>query len=342
MNQVTGLQVPHFQAHLTPEQQFWLARFSGDTRYAYAVARVRGWERALLGPVHYTRLLETPDWQSLLHALQAQLGYRELTGIREPTAVAEIVFRQFRQRMDELMAMFVHRRLRQTLMGFQAFDRLKTQGEGAAKSASGGEPHFGALQEAEKEIQNWRRNGRPQAHIELLAETLQFRFLIQGLRASGLPFLQTLARLWADVLAIHLILRWQWWKGEGSPWEYLPAEGFLDRRQLSRLVENPAQATEQYLKYSPYAGMLRQGVAALRSHASLWGVEQAAHQLLSRLFSLTRYTAFGPEPLVAYWWFYRQQYFNLNLILHGRLAGLTPKSIKPRLRLPYEQARLST
>ena len=345
---------------------FNISHFSEDDRYTSAVGRVRGLESQLLPASRLEHLLQSGSWHAILHGLRDTPYGTPLSEVQDIPGIQSATRRVFADRAQMIRHLTApDRDLIHALLGIYDFYNLMILVKTSLRQTTRRVPlsPFGLIppETLEKMLQQrrrlpeplepaWRNARQDFEHQPSLfrVEMILWRGYLDYLRSeceqSGIPFLQALLRYHVDATAILFALRWRYWL-EASvsafgecvqvDWALFPSGGRLAKDKIRALTEADPSRIPQIFQYTPYGAIFTRTSETLGKPETLWQLEVSLENLLTEMCRLTRYTAFGIEPLVAYLWFARQEYKNLRLILMGTFRNINPETIKPRLRMAY-------
>lgn len=103
----------------------------------------------------------------------------------------------------------------------------------------------------------------------------------------------------------------------------------LDRKTLVEKSLSDKESLFDYLLGSPY----KDGVILFEENSALF--EKWCDDSLIKLISKAKYTAFGFEPVCAYYFAKQNEIKTVRIVLNAVASGLEPETIKERVRLLY-------
>jgi len=329
--------------------------FQDDTRYAYAVGRVRALETKLFTKADFSRLLDAADFRQALRLL-AELGYpvSEETREYEPVLMAEqkaalILLDQLSE--DEGLTELFRRRydyhnLKVLLKGKHSGQELEqavldlglVSVEVLAEAVMGGEvgelPETLARAMAAAEAVFAER--RAPQDLDVAVDQEQYAFMAQALGRRDNPFLQTWLAWEVDLQNIRTFLRLRWLEENLKLLErdMLPG-GSLDAGFFREIREEPLDTLAQTFLKTPYGKAIAEGISQLKAQKSFAHLERSCDDLLIQFFKRSRETSFGVEPVVAYLLLKEFEIKAVRAVLVGKLNDLPKERIKERLPSEY-------
>lgn len=328
---------------------------SDDTRYAYAVARIRGMETRLLDRQWIERLLsESPE--GALKAL-GETAYQEaFADVGSPTeiergleqalastlqAVARIapepeLIDCFRLRAD---ARNLKALLKASLLSVETDDIGLTSGVGTMdtetlrKAVADRDytflPEF--LTEAARDAEEAFRDTNEVRSIDRVVDAALWRHQLETAREHGNRFLEEFFGAEIDLLNVKTFARVK--EGGGEAVDLVPElipGGTLERIFFEKEFGEPFESLARALEFGPYPGLAP--VFREWSPEELYALELACdNELLKRVDPATT-IAYGIEPLVAYILERRIESKLLRMGIVGRADGLDRRAIEDRLR----------
>ncbi len=325
--------------------------FKDDTRYAYAVGRIRALETKLLTRAEFGRLLDAADYHQTLRLL-AELGYSiaEGTSEYEPVLLAglgetlnlleqlsedEGLADLFRRRYDyhNLKVLLKGKHSRQELehavidLGLVTLDGLAEavmQDEPGKLPA----PLAAAMSAAERAF---AERQAPQ-DLDIAIDKEHYRSLAEALDRLGNPFLRRWLTLEVDMVNIKSFLRLRWLEESTKYLErdMLPG-GTLGVDFFRAIKEESIDTLPQAFQRTPYGKAISGGIAQLKGQQSFAQLERGGDELLIQFLKTSRETSFGIEPVVAYVLLKEFEIKGVRAILVGKLNDLPREKIKERL-----------
>lgn len=151
--------------------------------------------------------------------------------------------------------------------------------------------------------------------------------------ASGSEFLQQYTRLLTDVANLQSLIRiLRMGKAAVLLEDALFPGGQLDPEVLIA-CNGSAEVAELY-QAGPLEEAADKGIRSLSS-GSMTAFEKACDDAVLCFLQKTILIPFGLEPVLAYLAAREQEQRNIRIIISGRLAGLTPDTIRERMREAY-------
>ncbi|MDI6840704.1 MAG: V-type ATP synthase subunit C [bacterium] len=330
---------------------------SKDTRYAYAVARIRALETRLLSTHKVARLFEAKDGNKLLRALQ-DTGYSQWLNFPQDSAKDyESIVRNARIELYSLMAKLIldsnfveilklkydyHnvKTLLKGMIGEKEVDALLSNFGNISthelKSVFQNERYdklgFGLQSAIEEAISNYYLTKDPR-FIDIVLDKAYYSFLIG---VVGNIFLNTLIKIEIDLVNIKILLRIKWLKEErGFFTKAFIDGGWLEQARFLDSFDEPIEAIPHYFKNTPYSRILTEGVESLISKASFLRLEKLCDDHFISFCRATKYLAFGVEPVLAYFYGKENEFKILRMIFTGKINAIPDTVIRERLPEAY-------
>lgn len=312
-----------------------------DTRYGYAVGRLRALENALLDRSRYDRLVHQKDAAGL-RAVLADTRYGPLleeTG-GFPAALARAagedfaflgqycrdawVLDLFRLEADvhNLKTVVKDRLLeRETddaeLLGYGAWNRDALAALAAGQKKAEPAAFRGAVGKA---VVRYLEDRDPSI-VDVMLDREAHAVWVAAARENG--FLKELVTVRADAENLRNLVRVRVLGEERALLEpVLFAGGTLKPRELLDLVGEEDAQLQARFRLTRYARMVEEGLAWLRDHRSLAKLERLGRELELAHLLRARYFTFGFEPLVAYYLMRGNEVANLRRLYAAKEARL--------------------
>jgi len=332
---------------------------SHDSRYAYAVGRIRVLETRLLDMSKLGRMVEAKDAQEALRIL-GETEYADLVSrALGPHNYAEVtageisrVYGLMKKLLPDepLVDLFlikydIHNMKVALKAHFQGhnFDHLAIDaGLVPAKLMTyvcqqeklpGVPPEYysfaGAASLAYEESKD------PKV-IDLVLDRMQYSHTVSMAEKHGYSFLARLLACQADLANLRSLVRT---KRLGRDRDFL-SENLLLGGTISHAVFLDA-LTEDWpaiigrFNASPYRTVVEQGITSLLESQSLALLEKLSDAYQAELARTVRLNAFGPEPIVNYILAKENEVRNIRIIMIGKLNGVPNAEIRERLREGY-------
>lgn len=326
-----------------------------DTRYAYAVGRIRALETKLLAKADFSRLLDADGLSQALRML-AELGYSvsEETREYEPVLLAEQkaalhllgqlsedegLMELFRRRYDyhNLKVLLKAKHSQQELehaildLGIVSLDDL-------AAAVMGDEPSSlpPPLARAMMAAESAYAETRSPQELDIAVDQEQYAFMAEELRRLKNSFLQTWLSWEVDLLNIRSFLRIRWLEENFKSFErHMAPGGSLDVEFFRQIREEPLDGLAQIFQRTPYGKAIADGISQLKAQESFAPLERSCDDLLIQFLRRSRETSFGVEPVVAYLLLKEFEIKAVRAVLVGKVNELPKDKIKERLASEY-------
>jgi V/A-type H+-transporting ATPase subunit C len=326
-----------------------------DTRYAYAVARVRGMETRVLDRQWIERLLsETPA--GVLKALGDSAYQEALAGVARPEDVEQGLEKALADTLGtiarlapepELIDLF---RLRWDFRNLKSLIKasvLKRADRGLGLAPGLGtvdvevlrkaveERNFMALPavlaDAARAALDAHRDASELAAIDRICDAALWAHSLAVARSRGNEFLTVYLRTEIDLANVRTFVRMkEAGKDATDLAQALLAGGTLDAAFFRGLLGEPTDAFARALEFGPYADLAP--VFSEWSPEKAYALERACDNVLLKRVEPAKMVAYGIEPLIAY--ILRRQ-IEIKLVrtaVLAKLDGLARGDVEERLR----------
>lgn len=330
-----------------------------DTRYAYAVGRIRALETRLLPMPKLLGILVAADAPGALRMLSDTVYAQSLAEVKdesefENSMAGELgraydLFRDlsldpeltdlFRLRNDVhnlkvlLKAKYAKAQADPYLidMGLFELGEIKEMVEKANFRAL---PQI--LQEAVREAMAQFNQSRNPQMIDFALDEAMYRLFLETACACGEPFLEELFRIEIDLINIktHVRLKIRGSLREKLQEAMLPGGG-LPKERFLKLFDGSLEQFAQGLMYTRYGRVISDGIDHWKEHVDLTCLEKMLDDYLLDYLKLAKYITFGLEPLIGYLLAKETEIKNIRTILVGKFNNLSKETIKERLRETY-------
>lgn len=332
---------------------------SHDSRYAYAVGRIRVLETRLLDMAKLGRMVEAKSADEALRVL-GETEYADLVsraaGPHDYTAVTAGEITRVYSLMKKLLPdealvdLFlikydIHNMkvaLKAQFQG-QSFDHLYIDaGIVPAKLMSyicqqekfpGVPPEYYAFAGAAALAYEESKDPRV---IDLVLDRMQYAHTAATAEKHGYAFLARLLAVQADLANIRSLVRTKrLGRGRDFLAENLLAGGTMPQAVFIEALTEDWTAIVARFGSSPYRAVVEQGIGALLESRGLTTLEKLSDGFQAELSRTVRFTAFGPEPIINYILAKENEVRNIRIIMLGKLNGVPNEEIRERLREGY-------
>ncbi len=321
-----------------------------ELHFAYAVARIRCNELNLLTSADFDQLISAPDYPGAVAFLNDK-GW-ELDARSDNNAAA---FRRKREEAWELIESSLEDvTILNSVIVFNDFHNLKA----ALKCKfTGGEVKQYVMQPCVADcealfaaVETHRFDQLPaflqdsaQEAYDMLVQTgngqradcvldcAALRTAVDMAKKSGSAMLLTLAQTQADCADVKTAYRcFKTGKDEKFTQQALSGSGKLDKSALLAAALSGAEELSALLDAAGYPLLAKSLLAA-----DSVGFEKACDDALLAIYIQAKNSAFGVEPVAAYYMACESQVKNVRIILSGKLNGLPRQEIERRVRNLY-------
>ncbi len=330
-----------------------MARSRKDQEYLCVSAYVRALESRLLSSGDYARMIDADSAESALRILSDR-GYPAMiphmsaveTDLRQareetladlacmlPDAAILDLFRlpyDYHNVKVALKALWTGRDARHLLMGGGTLDPATLY----QRVETGEEGQFSqdlaiAIREARDTV---AATGDPQKG-DFILDRACFAAQQAMTAAADNGFLQQYTRLRIDVANLLTLIRvLRMGKAALLLEDALFPGGNLEPQELMA-CRGSADIAQLYLA-TPLEDAAALGISAVAT-GSITAFEKACDDAITHFLQQSILISFGPEPVLAYLAMQEQEQRNIRIIISGKLAGLSPDTIRERMREAY-------
>ncbi len=331
-------------------------RPGSDTRYTYAVGRIKALEARLIPPPEMERLLEEETQPEVLRALGEFSDYAELlsAGVRQPEAILEA---QLRRGYDIVCELSLGSKVIKTLRLKYDFHNLKVllkarllqvEPEGFSEVGFLSPKQLTRLLE-EKMVQgdvdpfvgetllaalSTVDESESLDGIERILDSFYYEVFLKNLQVN--PFLEEYARRTIDLINLRTFWRVQLmdWPEEKLAASLLSG-GTIEEAFLLANLGTPVSDLVARVPDDAYRTILREALNAYQSKKDLSVLDRLTDDFLTKYLRKAKHYCFGLEPLVGYIAAKENEVMRLRVILHGKEKSLPADSLRPLLRESY-------
>ena len=326
-------------------------RFRFDTRYGYAVGRLRVLDKRFLSKQLLDRLLQSRSAEEAGRVL-SEGGYKgELVGTRSWEGVERLLYEEWRWTIDLIgqlsrdpfwTDLFRKRTdyhnlrvlLKEELWGVEGGELLEEGGtvsvdalrESVQSDGGEGLPPF--LREPFLRVQEATAEAKDPYRVDLVLDRVEAEMWDSVLKTYPNPFLEAWRRLEVDLVNLRSFLRVR--ATEADPKVlgevFLPG-GTLEGDFLLDLLDEPWEEVLRVLGKTDYGELVSEAVGGVRGGEGFGGWEPACQEVRWRLLEPVRRFGFGVEVLFAFLLLKEMELSVVRRILVGRANGLTGEAI---------------
>lgn len=335
--------------------------FSDDTRYAFAVGKIKVLETRLLSRAELQRMMEAPSAQEALSVLMDSPYEEFLSTIESPlqfeealNAELERTYRmiddlsQDKELTDIFRVRWDYHNLKVLLKAFYmgskpeevALVPLGLVEINLIEAAIGEEERVSLLPdylaETLMEAQSEYEESQDPQMIDVTVERRAYEDMLK--RAEGYPneFLAGYLRANIDLLNIRNLVRLKFLEGSARLLEKVLVEGgLIPKSRYFRMLDESIAEIPSLLGGTPYSDVIGPGVQDLVETGSLTTFEKLMDEYLIDYIKPAKYVAFGIEPLIAYLIAKEHEVKLIRIIMIGKINQLSMDLIGERLREPY-------
>lgn len=333
---------------------------NNDTRYTYAVSRIRAIERKLLDRAKLDRMIEARTPEDALKVLvEADYGYaspetnaayeyekilyeesRKVYRLLKEVAPEPDIFNMFFLTGDYhnirviLKAEFSGQEINEKILmesGIFTSGRMKE----IIKDRTLSDLPPVMKSAVEECIDLFNRTGDPQA-VDIILDRASFKHMKEIASMSENSFLKELATIMIDLVNMKIFLRV---KNLKKPWDFLEkvliSGGRIDIRLYTDKLESSVDNFSEALRYTPYGALVEESLHSYKATGSLTQFEKLSDNFIISFVKKAKYVNFGIEPLVGYLIAKENEIKNIRIIMVGKINNIPNEIIRERLRETY-------
>lgn len=331
-----------------------------DTRYAFAVGRIRALEARLLDSTRIERLLDADDadeaWRILADSEYGALT-AELSGPAEFESLLEAEEDRLWQLFEELclddwLREIMLSRLDYANLKVLARLRLILRNDDPWEARTGTVP-VGQLSEALTEhtishLPSQLASGAQALfdlesagkltprHLDLGIDDAFFAFLIRKARECGTPFFVDFVRIWIDLTNIATLFRMRQFKPDPeTARRAFHRGGIVPPSHFSATLDEAPEVLAHRFFATPYYALIEHGGIALGASGSFSRLEKLLDDYLIDFIRRTKVYTFGAEPLVAYLLAKEHEIKMLRMIFTGKVVHIPESAVRERMPRVY-------
>lgn len=335
-----------------------LAKKIDNSKYIYAVSRIRVIEKNLLTNLSFNRMVDsrTPE-EALKILLEAGYGYG--SDIKSPLQYEELLKKEYNKVYQllselapepEIINMFL---ISNDYHNIKVFLKSEFSGQEAANIVI--EPGSISVNTLNVMIQDRNFNDMPAVMknavtecietfgttknpqiIDLILDRAHFVHMKELARKSGSKFLNELVVIMIDISNLKIFLRV---KNLKKTWDFLQRVLIPGGKIDSKLfVENLDATLDNFLEIlrgTPYSDILEESIEDIRSTKSLTKFEKLCDNFILSFVKNARFIIFGIEPLIGYLIAKETEIRNARIIMVGKINNIPNEKIRERLREAY-------
>ena len=198
------------------------------------------------------------------------------------------------------------------------------------------EEHEKAIIESIKEAEKvFAKTNDPQA-IDFYLDRRFCEISMDIAKESGHKFIIGLVKKYIDLKNIEAFMRLKIQDSDESLLEQvLMDSGTLKKHRFTGAFERDMNEFVEAMKHTDYAEVIREGVRGLEEEKSFATLEKASYDHLTDFIQIAKRIAFGPEPIIGYFWAKKNNALIIRTIMVGKLNGFEPEEIQSKLRCLY-------
>ena len=321
-----------------------------ELEYTYAVARVRANELTLLNAASIEQLITAPDYVSAMHKLQ-DAGWGEIKDVYDYASYLENYFAQTWNFLEEVMSdiheldlLLVKNDMQNLKAALKSIVSQHDAKDLYAKSTvyntedilkAVDERNFGDLPDfmvepAKEAYQVLTETANGQLADAIIDKATLERIKYLG-KKSGSPVLAELAERMCVTANIKTALRCA---NTGKSKDFVQRSLCeCDSISVDKLVETSLEGIDAVLNYLEDTGIYAEAGVKFKESTSIF--EKWCDDILMECVNEARYTAFGIDPIIAYYVARDAEVKSVRIILSAKMNNLPAELIRERVRALY-------
>ncbi|WP_136479532.1 V-type ATP synthase subunit C [Acetivibrio thermocellus] len=187
----------------------------------------------------------------------------------------------------------------------------------------------------EEAIDTYSRTNDPQV-IDLILDKANYVHMKSISDSLDNKFINELVVILIDLRNINIFLRV---KNLKKSWDFLQKVlipgGHIDIKVFIENFDAPLESLVEELRFTQYGPLLEDGIESLRSTGSLTKFEKLSDNFITSYVKKAKYIAFGIEPLIGYLMAKETEIKNARIIMVGKINNISNDVIRERLRESY-------
>ena len=172
--------------------------------------------------------------------------------------------------------------------------------------------------------------------MEILLDQGYYEILFHQLEKINQPFLFYFYKIEIDLLNFNIACRCKIRDIKKAKLaEILIKYGNLPIQKIVDIYENSINSWPSHFQKTEYASLIEEGIKYWQEENSLLKLEQLNDNYLLNLLKIGKYTTFGLESVIAYYYAKVNDLKNIRIIFNGKRYFLTKESIKESVRDTY-------
>ncbi len=343
-----------------------------DTRYTYAVGKIRALESKLLNKNKLERILESANIQDMFRELEETEYSEGLIGGEDGNRIEEIL----RYQMNKVYKLVDNLSLEPGITNLFLISRdihnLKVFLKAKLKNIEGKLPAVEAglfpVEKVKKMVQQGDYKELPKIiaeagisadkqfsedsdHqvVDILLDKAKYDYFFEVLAKHKSPFLRKLLEIKIDLANIKTFIRLKIRDKEKTPAlseekshqrrklinKLLISNGKISKKTLLELFKGSLPDLTQKLHFSDYGKIVKEGIEYYQKNSNLTHLEKIFDDYFINFMKQAKYVVFGIEPIIGYLFAKEYEVRNIRTIILGKFNHLPQEMIRESLRETY-------
>jgi V/A-type H+/Na+-transporting ATPase subunit C len=172
--------------------------------------------------------------------------------------------------------------------------------------------------------------------MEISLDNAYYEILFNNLEDINQPFLFYFYKTEIDLLNILIACRCKVRHiKKANLSEILIKYGNFSPQKIIDIYENSVHSWPNYFEKTDYSSLVEEGIKHWQENKSLLEIERLSDNFLLNLLKIGRYTSFGLESVIAYYYAKENDIKNIRMILNGKRYLLPKDIIRKNIRNSY-------
>jgi len=172
--------------------------------------------------------------------------------------------------------------------------------------------------------------------MEFSLDKAYYEILFNNLEDINQPFLFYFYKTEIDLLNIIIACRCKVRHiKKANLSEILIKYGYFSPQKIIGIYENSVHSWPNYFQKTDYSSLVEDGIKHWQENKSLLEIERLSDNFLLNLLKIGRYTSFGLESVIAYYYAKDNDIKNIRMILNGKRYLLPKDVIRKSIRNSY-------
>lgn len=295
-----------------------------DSRYTFAVGKIRALEAKLFGRDIISRLISS-DTEEETSRILSETDYKNL----KSKNFDEFFRKNLKDTIKMLKNLSLNEPITRILSLRYDFNNARVALKNALAKDGGTKGLPRGFADTAKTAEAVFSKNKSWREIDIIFEKEWLRHMYSEVEKLGNDFLRNLLIRFADITNIKTFFRLRAISAEKS----LLSNTLLNYGSIQKTLfvegwEEPQEVFPKKISHTPYSEFVKEGEVFSRENNSLARLERLSSEHILEFLKKCRYVVSGYEPIVAYLIFKENELRSLKIILIGKQAGINNDLIK--------------